>query len=141
MCTTKWAWPRNKATYFVPLLFHHTQFYLKQCLAHAREDLMRLRQLQCPHLVTAISVSFCPPSLALECAPLGSLRNVLKRNQKTIGQDIIHQIALQVRLGCLSEHDTLTSTTEVSLITAVRTEGQVLTLQDPQLPIYLDQLL
>ena len=58
---------------------------------------MRLRQLQCPHLVTAISVSFCPPSLALESAPLGSLQNVLKRKQETIGQDIIHQIALQVR--------------------------------------------
>ena len=72
---------------------------MKRCLAHAREDLMRLRQLQCPHLVTAISVSFCPPSLALESAPLGSLRNILKRKQKTIAQDIIHQIALQVRLG------------------------------------------
>ena len=101
----KWVWPGNEAIIvrylmiqFSPFpLITHTQFYLKRCLAHAREDLMRLRQLQCPHLVTAISVSFCPPSLALESAPLGSLRNVLKRKQETIGQDIIHQIALQVR--------------------------------------------
>ena len=99
----KWAWPRNEGLivwYLNDSIFPphtRTQFYLKQCLAHAREDLMRLRQLQCPHLVTAISVSFCPPSLALESAPLGSLQNVLKRKQETIGQDIIHQIALQVR--------------------------------------------
>lgn len=57
---------------------------------------MRLRQLQCPYMVSAISISFCPPSLALESAPLGSLRNVLRRKWEAIGRDTIHQIALQV---------------------------------------------
>lgn len=57
---------------------------------------MRLRQLQCPYMVSAISISFCPPSLALESAPLGSLQNVLRRKWEAIGRDTIHQIALQV---------------------------------------------
>ena len=76
------------------------QFCFKQFVENAREDLQRLRQLQCPFIVLAVGVDFCPPSLAFESAPEGSLHSILKDKREAIERTIVHHIALQVDMFC-----------------------------------------
>ena len=82
-----------------------SQFYLKSWLERVRKDFLKLCQLHCPHLVSPVGVTFCPPCLTLESAPHGSLRTLLVRKKCFIGRDIIHNIALQV---CQQSCTTLT---------------------------------
>lgn len=72
------------------------QFCLRECLTHARRDLLKLRELQCPHLVTAIGINFCPPTLALESAPMGSLHSLLHSRVEELDRKVVHYILLQV---------------------------------------------
>ena len=73
------------------------QFYLQSRLVHLRSDFFRLQQLQSPHLVHPLGVNFSPPCMALESAPHGNLRQLLKDSRgASIGRNTIHLIALQV---------------------------------------------
>ena len=79
--------------------FFPCQFCLRQCLTNARRDLLKLRELQCPFLVVAIGLNFCPPSLALESAPMGSLHSLLQSRVEEVDRKVVHYILLQVSAG------------------------------------------
>lgn len=72
------------------------QLCQKRCLARVRADLEALLPLTSPQLVRVLGLHFSPPSLALEAAPHGSLRAMVKQGglQLTLAQ--IHCITLQV---------------------------------------------
>lgn len=72
------------------------QFYLESCLTELRKDLVTLQQLETPHLVAVVGVQYCPPSLALEAAPFGSLRSWMRRLRRKMRRVDTHYIALQV---------------------------------------------
>ncbi|CAI8010339.1 Leucine-rich repeat serine/threonine-protein kinase 1, partial [Geodia barretti] len=72
---------------------------LKRCLQRAHNDLNKLRQLQCPYIVTAVGIHFSPPSVAVESSPLGSLHHYLREEGLglvEIGTSTIHHILLQL---------------------------------------------
>lgn len=73
-----------------------SQFYLQSCLARLRGDLLKLQQLRCSHLVVPVGVQYCPPSLAVEAAPFGSLRSWMRRLRRKMGRVDTHHISLQV---------------------------------------------
>jgi len=72
-------------------------FFLQSRLKLLREDMLSLRSLSNPHLVAAIGLQFCPPCLALESAPFGSLQSWMRRLRRKMGRVDTHQIALQVK--------------------------------------------
>ncbi len=80
-------------------LLFSLQFHLQSLLSRIRGDLEVLQKLRCPHLVVPVGIHYCPPSLALEFAPCGSLSSLLKRGRSHIRRDIIHHISLQVYVG------------------------------------------
>ena len=73
---------------------------MQRCLERVREDLRRLQRLGCPHLVSAVGINFCPPSLALEAAPHGPLSRLLQSGALTLTLPQLHCIALQVGHNC-----------------------------------------
>ncbi len=77
------------------------QFHLQSLLSRIRNDLEVLQKLHCPYLVVPVGINYCPPSLALESAPCGSLTYLLRSRGTHIGRDIIHYISMQV---CVGEH-------------------------------------
>lgn len=77
-------------------------FYLQSCLSLLRNDLLKLQRLQNPHLVAPMGLQFCPPCLALEAAPFGSLHSWMRRLRRKMGRVDTHHITLQVKgpLSC-----------------------------------------
>lgn len=73
--------------------------FLQSCLGRLRCDLLKLQELQSPHLVSPVGLQYCPPSLALEAAPFGSLSSWMRRLRYKINRVDVHQIALQVLRG------------------------------------------
>ena len=76
-----------------------SQYCLQRCLSRLRSDFLKLRSLQCPYLVAPLGVNFCPPCLALESPPYGSLATKLRTEGRHIGRELIHHISLQVCRG------------------------------------------
>ena len=60
-----------------------------------RDDLELLRSLSSQHLIAALGVNFSPPLLAVELAPLGTLRDYLNTG-KCLENIATHHLALQV---------------------------------------------
>ena len=71
------------------------QLHLQSLLSRIRGDLETLRKLHCPYLVVPVGIHYCPPSLALESAPCGSLTDLLQQRGTHIGRDVIHHISMQ----------------------------------------------
>ena len=75
-----------------------------------RDDLELLRSFSSQHIIAALGVNFSPPLLAVELAPLGTLRDYLNTG-KSLENIATHHLALQVsdgkRSSCISScvHD------------------------------------
>ena len=72
-------------------------FYLQSRLRLLHQDMLTLQSLKNPHIVAAVGLQFCPPSLALEAAPFGSLHSWMRRLRRKMGRVDTHQTALQVK--------------------------------------------
>ena len=72
------------------------QFCLKDFLAGTRNDFKKLLDLKCPYLVCPIGINFCPLVLALESSPHGTLRSMIRSDPKSLVNNFVHSISLQV---------------------------------------------
>ena len=61
-----------------------------------RQEVIFLRKLRHPSIITMVGVCVKPWSLIMELAPLGSLTTLLNRHQ-ALSKGIQHRVALQVR--------------------------------------------
>lgn len=55
-----------------------------------------LQTLCSAHLVAPVGLQYCPPSLALEAAPFGTLSSWMRRLRRKINRVDTHHISLQV---------------------------------------------
>ena len=72
------------------------QFCMKEFLAGPRNDFKKLLDLKCPYLVSPVGINFSPLVLALEAPPHGVLRNMITSDPKSMMNDLVHCISLQV---------------------------------------------
>lgn len=62
----------------------------------AEAHYMKLKSLQSDHIVSACGINISPPTVALESAPYGSLRGILKSQPTLLNRSTSHSIIIQV---------------------------------------------
>jgi len=70
---------------------------LLQCVEAAKKHYTKLKTLQSDHIVSVCGINISPPTVALELAPYGSLRSILKNQPALLNRSTAHSIIIQVR--------------------------------------------